>query len=108
MKHSQFAALALTGLLSAVSLSSVAATSSTGPTNPSTSETQKSMGTGMETNGGAVDNSSSADPHIQGQDTGRQSPPAVGNGKMGPSVNEPKINKGDDSNLPGAPKQPAP
>ena len=108
MKHSQFAALALTGLLSAVSLSSVAATSSTGPTNPSTSETQKSMGTGMETTGGAVDNSNSADPHTQGQDTGRQSPPAVGNGKMGPSVNEPKINKGDDSNLPGAPKQPAP
>ncbi len=108
MKHSQFAALALTGLLSAVSLSSVAATSSTGPTNPSTSESQKSMGTGMDTNGGAVDNSNSADPHTQGQDTGRQSPPAVGNGKMGPSVNEPKINKGDDSNLPGAPKQPAP
>lgn len=108
MKHSQFAALALTGLLSAVSLSSVAATSSTGPTNPSTSETQKSMGTGMDTNGGAVDNINSDDPHKQGQDTGRQSPPAVGNGKMGPSVNEPKINKGDDSNLPGAPKQPAP
>ena len=109
MKHSQFAALALTGLLSAVSLSSVAATSSTGPTNPSTSETQKSMGTGMETNGGAViDNTGGADPRTQGQDTGRQSPPAVGNGKMGPSVNEPKINKGDDSNLPGAPKQPAP
>ena len=37
MKHSQFAALALTGLLSAVSLSGFAATSSTGPTNPSTS-----------------------------------------------------------------------
>ena len=109
MKHSQFAALALTGLLSAVSLSSVAATSSTGPTNPATNESQKSMGTGMDTNGGAViDNTNGADPRTQGQDTGRQSPPAVGNGKMGPAVNEPRINKGDDSNIPGAPKQPAP
>ena len=108
MKRSQFTALALTGLLSAVSLSGVAATSSTGPTNPSTSETQKSMGTGMEINGGAVDNSNSADPHTKGQDTQRQAPAAVGNGKMGPAVNEPKVNKGDDSNIPGAPKQPAP
>ena len=117
MTTSKFAALALTGLLSAVSLSSFAAStgSSTGPTdpvgsppNPATQESKDSMGTGMDTNGGAVDNSNSADPHTQGQDTGRQSPPAVGNGKMGPSVNEPKINKGDDSNLPGAPKQPAP
>lgn len=113
MKHSKFAALALTGLLSAASLSTFAATSSTGPTNPATSESQKSMGTGMDTNGGAViDNTTpgapGADPRTQGQDTGRQSPPAVGNGKMGPAVNQPKINKGDDSNIPGAPKQPAP
>ena len=43
-------------------------------------------------------------------DTQRQAPAAVGNGKMGPgtSNNEPKINKGDDSNIPGAQKQPAP
>ncbi|NVZ52851.1 hypothetical protein HX792_21075 [Pseudomonas sp. B6002] len=113
MKPSKFAALALTGLLSAASLSAFAATSSTGPTNPATSESQKSMGTGMDTNGGAViDNTTpgapGADPRTQGQDTGRQSPPAVGNGKMGPAVNQPKINKGDDSNIPGAPKQPAP
>lgn len=109
MKHSKFAALALTGLLSAASLSAFAATSSTGPTNPATSESQKSMGTGMDTNGGAViDNTNGADPRTQGQDTGRQSPPAVGNGKMGPGANEPKVNKGDDSNIPGAPKQPAP
>jgi hypothetical protein len=33
----------------------------------------------------------------------------VGNGKMGPGIsNEPKVNKGDDNNIPGAPKQPAP
>lgn len=110
MNHSKCAALALAGLLSAVSLSSFAATSSTGPTNPdATTESQKSMGTGLDTNGGAViDNSNAADPHTQGHDTQRQAPAAVGNGKMGPSVNEPKINKGDDSNLPGAPKQPAP
>ncbi|MBF6028962.1 hypothetical protein ICY20_14555 [Pseudomonas sp. P115] len=108
MKHSKFAALAFAGLLSSVSLSGFAADSSTGTTNPSTSESQKSMGTGLEINNGAVDNSNSADPHTKGQDTGRQSPPAVGNGKMGPAVNEPKINKGDDSNIPGAPKQPVP
>ena len=109
MKNSKFAALALTGLLSVVSLSSVAATSSTGPTNPATNESQKSMGTGMDTNGGAIiDNS--ADPRTKGNDTQRQAPAAVGNGKMGPgtSNNEPKINKGDDSNIPGAQKQPAP
>ena len=35
-------------------------------------------------------------------------PAAVGNGKMGPGINQPNINKGDDSNIPGAPKQPAP
>ncbi|MDQ0702344.1 hypothetical protein QF043_001136 [Pseudomonas sp. W3I7] len=113
MKNSKFAALALTGLLSAASLSAVAATSSTGPTNPATQESQDSMGTGVETNGGAViDNG--ADPRTKGADTQRQAPAAVGNGKMGPGVNspgvnnEPKINKGDDSNIPGAPKQPAP
>jgi len=27
---------------------------------------------------------------------------------MGPAINQPNINKGDDSNVPGAPKQPAP
>ncbi|EIK72895.1 hypothetical protein PseBG33_4175 [Pseudomonas synxantha BG33R] len=112
MKNSKFAALALTGLLSAASLSAFAATSSTGPTDPTpdaTTESQKSMGTGLDTNGGAIiDNTNGADPHTQGHDTQRQAPAAVGNGKMGPSVNEPKINKGDDSNLPGAPKQPAP
>ena len=110
MNHSKCAALALAGLLSAVSLSSFAATSSTGLTNPdATTESQKSMGTGLDTNGGAViDNTNAADPHPHGHDTQRQAPAAVGNGKMGPSVNEPKINKGDDSNLPGSPKQPAP
>ena len=110
MKNSKFAALALTGLLSAVSLSAFAASSTTGPTDPTpdaTTESQKSMGTGLDTNGGAViDNS--ADPRTKGNDTQRQAPAAVGNGKMGPGVNEPKINKGDDSNVPGAPKQPAP
>ena len=112
MKNSKFAALALTGLLSAASLSAFAASSTTGPTDPTpdaTTESQKSMGTGLDTNGGAIiDNTNAADPHTKGHDTQRQAPAAVGNGKMGPSVNEPKINKGDDSNLPGAPKQPAP
>ncbi|MBD8100719.1 hypothetical protein IFR08_26740 [Pseudomonas fluorescens] len=112
MKNSKFAALALTGLMSAASLSAFAATSAAGPTDPTpdaTTESQKSMGTGLDTNGGAIiDNTNAADPHTQGHDTQRQAPAAVGNGKMGPSVNEPKINKGDDSNLPGAPKQPAP
>jgi len=110
MKNSKFAALALTGLLSAASLSAFAASSTTGPTDPTpdaTTESQRSMGTGLDTNGGAViDNS--ADPRTKGNDTQRQAPAAVGNGKMGPGVNEPKINKGDDSNVPGAPKQPAP
>ncbi|QOQ75882.1 hypothetical protein IMF22_02040 [Pseudomonas poae] len=117
MKNSKFAALALTGLLSAASLSAFAATSSTGttdpvgsPPSPATQESQKSMGTGLDTNGGAIiDNSAGADPRTQGNDTQRQAPAAVGNGKMGPGINnEPKINKGDDSNIPGAPKQPAP
>ncbi|WP_460134671.1 hypothetical protein [Pseudomonas sp. S1_E04] len=112
MKNTQFAALALTGLLSAASLSAFAASSTTGPTDPTpdaTTESQKSMGTGLDTNGGAViDNTNGADPRTQGHDTQRQAPAAVGNGKMGPSVNEPKINKGDDSNLPGAPKQSTP
>ncbi|AZF43926.1 hypothetical protein C4J87_3785 [Pseudomonas sp. R1-43-08] len=116
MKNSKLAALALTGLLSAASLSAIAATSSTGttdpvgsPPSPATQESQDSMGTGLDTNGGAIiDNTKGADPRTQGHDTQRQAPAAVGNGKMGPSVNEPKINKGDDSNLPGAPKQPAP
>ncbi len=110
MKNSKFAALALTGLLSAVSLSAVAASSTTGPTDPTpnaTTESQKSMGTGMDTNGGAVIEPG-ADPRTQGNDTQRQAPAAVGNGKMGPSINQPNINKGDDSNVPGAPKQPAP
>ncbi|MGA9703362.1 hypothetical protein [Pseudomonas sp.] len=110
MKNSKFAALALTGLLSAASLSAVAASSTTGPTDPTpnaTTESQKSMGTGMDTNGGAVIEPG-ADPRTQGNDTQRQAPAAVGNGKMGPSINQPNINKGDDSNVPGAPKQPAP
>ena len=114
MKNSTFAALALTGLLSATSLSVLAATSSTGktdpvgsPPSPATQESQDSMGTGLDTNGGAIiDNG--ADPRTKGNDTQRQAPAAVGNGKMGPSVNQPAINKGDDSNIPGAPKQPAP
>ncbi|MER2016349.1 hypothetical protein [Pseudomonas simiae] len=110
MKNSKFAALALTGLLSAASLSAFAASSTTGPTVPTpdaTTESQKSMGTGMDTNGGAViDNG--ADPRTKGNDTQRQAPAAVGNGKMGPAINQPNINKGDDSNVPGAPKQPAP
>jgi len=110
MKHSKFAALALTGLLSAASLSAFAASSTTGPTDPTpdaTTESQKSMGTGMDTNGGAVIEPG-ADPRTQGNDTQRQAPAAVGNGKMGPAINQPNINKGDDSNVPGAPKQPAP
>jgi len=110
MKNSKLAALALTGLLSAASLSAFAASSTTGPTDPTpdaTTESQKSMGTGMDTNGGAViDNG--ADPRTKGNDTQRQAPAAVGNGKMGPAINQPNINKGDDSNVPGAPKQPAP
>ncbi|ETK20783.1 hypothetical protein [Pseudomonas sp. FH1] len=110
MKNSKFAALALTGLLSAASLSTFAASSTTGPTDPTpnaTTESQKSMGTGMDTNGGAVIQPG-ADPRTQGNDTQRQAPAAVGNGKMGPAINQPNINKGDDSNVPGAPKQPAP
>jgi len=114
MKHSKCAALAFTALLSAASLSAFAASSSTGktdpvdtPTSPATQKSQDSMGTGQDTNGGAIiDNG--ADPHTQGNDTQRQAPTAVGNGKMGPGVNQPNINKGDDSNIPGAPKQPAP
>lgn len=110
MKNSKLAALALTGLLSAASLSAFAASSTTGPTDPTpnaTTESQKSMGTGMDTNGGAVIEPG-ADPRTQGNDTQRQAPAAVGNGKMGPAINQPNINKGDDSNVPGAPKQPAP
>jgi len=110
MKNSKFAALALTSLLSAASLSAFAASSTTGPTDPTpnaTTESQKSMGTGMDTNGGAVIEPG-ADPRTQGNDTQRQAPAAVGNGKMGPAINQPNINKGDDSNVPGAPKQPAP
>jgi len=110
MKHSKFAALALTGLLSAASLSAFAASSTTGPTDPTpdaTTESQKSMGTGLDTNGGAIIQPG-ADPRTQGNDTQRQAPAAVGNGKMGPAINQPNINKGDDSNVPGAPKQPAP
>lgn len=110
MKNSKFAALALTGLLSSASLSAFAASSTTGPTDPTpdaTTESQKSMGTGMDTNGGAVIEPG-ADPRTQGNDTQRQAPAAVGNGKMGPAINQPNINKGDDSNVPGAPKQPAP
>ncbi len=115
MTTSKFAALALTGLLSAVSLSSFAAStgSSTGPTdpvgsppNPAAQESKDSMGTGMDTNGGPIiDNS--RDPRTQGDDTNRNSG-AVPNGKMGPGATSPSINKGDDSNIPGAPKQPAP
>ncbi|KJZ56174.1 hypothetical protein [Pseudomonas marginalis] len=110
MKNSKFAALALTGLLSAASLSAFAANSTTGPTDPTpdaTTESQKSMGTGLDTNGGAIIQPG-ADPRTQGNDTQRQAPAAVGNGKMGPAINQPNINKGDDSNVPGAPKQPAP
>ncbi|AKA82079.1 hypothetical protein AYK59_25360 [Pseudomonas synxantha] len=116
MKNSKLSALALAGLLSAASLGAFAATSSTGktdpvgsPPSPATQESQDSMGTGLDTNGGAIiDNG--ADPRTKGNDTQRQAPAAVGNGKMGPGTtnNEPKINKGDDSNVPGAPKQPAP
>ncbi|PLR62991.1 MULTISPECIES: hypothetical protein [Pseudomonas] len=110
MKNSKFAALALTGLLSAASLSAFAASSTTGTTDPTpdaTTESQKSMGTGLDTNGGAIIQPG-ADPRTQGNDTQRQAPAAVGNGKMGPAINQPNINKGDDSNVPGAPKQPAP
>jgi hypothetical protein len=116
MKHSKCAALAFTALLSAASLSAFAASSSSStgktdpvdtPPSPATQESQDSMGTGLDTNGGAIiDNG--ADPRTQGNDTQRQVPAAVGNGKMGPGVNQPNINKGDDSNIPGAPKQPAP
>jgi hypothetical protein len=112
MTTSKFAALALTGLLSAVSLSSFAATTGSStdpvgsPANQATQESKDSMGTGMDTNGGAIiDNS--RDPRTQGDDTNRNSG-AVPNGKMGPGATSPSINKGDDSNIPGAPKQPAP
>jgi hypothetical protein len=65
----------LTGLLSAASLSAFAATSSTGktdpvgsPPSPATQESQDSMGTGLDTNGGAIiDNG--ADPRTRGNDT---------------------------------------
>jgi hypothetical protein len=104
MTTSKFAALALTGLLSAVSLSSFAAT--TGSSTDAVGSPANPMGTGMDTNGGAIiDNS--RDPRTQGDDTNRNSG-AVPNGKMGPGATSPSINKGDDSNIPGAPKQPAP
>jgi hypothetical protein len=114
MTTSKFAALALTGLLSAVSLSSFAAsTGSTGPTDPigsppspATEESKGSMGTGLDTNGGAIiDNSK--DPRTQGNDGNRQGlGNDVENGKMGPGKNA--TPGGDDSNVPGAPKQPTP
>lgn len=103
---SRLTALALAGLLSTVSVGSFAASSSTGPTDPigsppspATQESKDSMGTGLDTNGGAIiDNSK--DPHTQGHDTNRGNG-AVPNAEMGPGVNK---TPGDDSNIPGAPK----
>ncbi|TFW40837.1 hypothetical protein [Pseudomonas fluorescens] len=110
MNTTKFAALALTGLLSAASLSAFAAGSTTGPTDPTpdaTTDSQKSMGTGLDTNGGAIIENGT-DPRTRGDDPQRQAPAGVGNGKMGPGINQPGVNKGDDSNVPGTPKQPAP
>lgn len=112
MNTSKLTALALTGLLSAVSLSSFAASNnSTGPTDPignppspATQESKDSMGTGLDTNGGAINNQGN-DPRAQGNDGNRQGLGTdVENGKMGPGKNA--TPHGDDSNLPGAPKQP--
>ncbi|QLG94441.1 hypothetical protein HZF02_21950 [Pseudomonas yamanorum] len=114
MTTSRLTALALTGLLSAVSLSSFAASNnSTGPTDPigspsspATEESKGSMGTGLDTNGGAIiDNSN--DPRTQGNDSNRQGLGSdVENGKMGPGKNATPGD--DDANIPGAPKQPKP
>ncbi|MFC6337375.1 hypothetical protein GIR22_22200 [Pseudomonas sp. CCM 7891] len=110
MTTSRLVALALTGWLSAVSLSSFA--DSTGPTNPigsppspATEESKDSMGTGLDTNGGAIiDNST--DPRTQGNDSNRQGlGNDVENGKMGPGKN---ATPGDNDDIPGTPKQPTP
>ncbi|KAF1011783.1 MAG: hypothetical protein GAK32_00598 [Pseudomonas fluorescens] len=113
MNTSKLTALALAGLLSSVSLSSFAASSSTGPTNPvgsppnpATEESKGSMGTGLDINGGAINNNGN-DPRTQGNDSNRQGlGNDVENGKMGPGKNA--TPSGDDSNIPGAPKQPKP
>ncbi|CAM3033856.1 MULTISPECIES: hypothetical protein [Pseudomonas] len=112
MNTSKVTALALAGLLSAVSLASVAASDhSTGktdpigsPPNPATEETRNSMGTGLDTNGGAIIQDG-ADPRTQGNDGNRQGLGTdVENGKIGPGKNATPSNI--DDNLPGAPKQP--
>lgn len=112
MNSSKLTALALTGLLSAVSLSSFAASDhSTGktdpigsPPNPATEESKESMGTGLDTHGGAIIQDG-ADPRTQGNDGNRQGLDTdVENGKIGPGKNA--MPHGDDHNLPGAPKQP--
>ncbi|MFO2465783.1 hypothetical protein OOJ96_20670 [Pseudomonas sp. 15FMM2] len=111
MINSKLSALALTGLLSAISLSSFAASDySTGktdpigsPPNPATEETKESMGTGLDTNGGAIIQDG-ADPRTKGNDSNRQGLDTdVENGKIGPGKNA--MPNGDDD-LPGAPKQP--
>ena len=114
MTTSKLTALALAGLLSAVSLGSLAASNnSTGPTDPigsppspATDESKGSMGTGMDTNGGAIIQDG-ADPRTKGNDSNRQGLGSdVENGKMGPGKNA--TPSGDDSNIPGAPTQPKP
>ena len=112
MNTSKVTALALAGLLSAVSLGSFAASDpSTGktnpigsPPNPATQESKDSMGTGLDTNGGAIIQNG-ADPRTQGNDGNRQGLGTdVENGKIGPGKNA--APSGNDDNLPGAPKQP--
>ncbi|MEN4949469.1 hypothetical protein [Pseudomonas proteolytica] len=112
MNTSKVTALAFAGLLSTVSLASVAATDpSTGktdpigsPPNPATQETENSMGTGLDTNGGAIIQDG-ADPRTRGNDGNRQGLGTdVENGKIGPGKNA--TPSGNDDNLPGAPKQP--
>lgn len=112
MNTRKMTTLALTGLLSAFSLGSFAASDhSTGktdpigsPPNPATEETKNSMGTGLDTNGGAIIQDG-ADPRTQGNDGNRQGLGTdVENGKIGPGKNA--TPSGNDDNLPGAPKQP--
>ncbi|WP_236310578.1 hypothetical protein, partial [Pseudomonas proteolytica] len=74
------------------------------PPNPATQETENSMGTGLDTNGGAIIQDG-ADPRTRGNDGNRQGLGTdVENGKIGPGKNA--TPSGNDDNLPGAPKQP--
>ncbi|NWB64316.1 hypothetical protein, partial [Pseudomonas sp. F1002] len=99
------------------SLSSFAASTSTGPTNPigspenpATQKSQDSMGTGSKAiDGGSTVDPSGTDPRVQGNDQNRQGLGTdVENGKMGTGTGKSVTPGGDDSNVPGAPKQPHP